>query len=951
MTTEQTENPPPEKFQLPFAARVLPWIIALGIFLVYFFTLNHWVTLKSLPVVAKVADWDWHPATIAPLYFLLTYPLHWLAGNAQFVGLNLFSAICAALTLALLARSVTLLPQDRTPEQRQRELGKFALLNFPKAWLASVAAVLVCGLQLTFWEAAVVAGGEMLDLLLFAYVVRCLLEFRISQRERWLMKFALVYGLGVANNWAMSGFFPFFLTAFIWTKGRSFFNLRFLLRIIICGAIGLSLYLVLPLINSFSASTSQSIFETLKENLRFQKNYLTIPFVQFTVMRSHLFMIALTSLLPVLMIAIRWPADPGEISPAGTWVAAFMFRLMHLVFLGICLWVFFDPQFSARSLGFEIAPFLTFYYLTALSVGYFVGYVLVVFGRQPEQAWARSWGTFKIIHPIVLVVVWIAALAVPILLARKNLPLIRALNGDALPRYAKTMAESLPARGAVILSDDPLRLFLLRAFVARSSNVSENIFLDTSSLQSPSYHKFLHARHSTDFPPLASKEAVPPGELIFRLDTLAKSHPIFYLHPSFGYYFERFYATPHKLVYQFQIYPTNSLTAPPLSAAVLTENGAYWNSFAKELFPRLSALAKENSEARFINLYYSRALNYWGVESQKAKRLTEAGSAFRQAVALNPENVVAQINQQFNASLIQGEVRAVEQDDELEKKLGQYRDIQTAMNWNGPFDEPNFSLQLGEIFARGGNLRQSAQLFIRVLELVPNSFGARIGLAKTYIELQRADAALQLIAQLRNDSKTLSLNTNAELELLRVESLAYLAKNDFPTAEKILLTASQQKPDDETHLALLTQFYLDIGKYTNALDTVQKQLRVAPANPRALFTKAVLQMNLGQYALAAETLDQLLRLQPSNYNALLNRAIANLQSGKLDDAKRDYEILLEAVPPSTYQIYYGLAQVAEKKNDSRSGIKNYQLYLKYAPAGTPEYLDVQKRLKTLQTKK
>ena len=110
-------------------------------------------------------------------------------------------------------------------------------------------------------------------------------------------------------------------------------------------------------------------------------------------------------------------------------------------------------------------------------------------------------------------------------------------------------------------------------------------------------------------------------------------------------------------------------------------------------------------------------------------------------------------------------------------------------------------------------------------------------------------------------------------------------------------------------------------------------------------------MQLGQYALAVETLDQLMRLQPTNYNALLNRAIANLLSGKLDDARSDYETLLEVVPAKTYQIYYGLAQVAEKKNEPPRAIKNYKLYLKYGPVGTPEYLDVQKRLKILQGKK
>ncbi|MEO7300708.1 MAG: DUF2723 domain-containing protein, partial [Verrucomicrobiota bacterium] len=218
MTTEQTARPSNEPASRPFTVRNLPWIIAAGVFLLYVVTLNHWVTLKSLPVIAKISGWDWHPATTAPLHFLLTYPFHWLSGNARFVGLNLFSAVCAALTLALLARSVSLMPQDRSPDQRQRQTSSDALYNARFPWLAPLTAVLVCGLQLSFWENAIAATGEMLDLLLFAYVIRCLLEFRVSNRESWLLKMSLVYGLAVTNNWAMVGFFPFFLVALIWIK-------------------------------------------------------------------------------------------------------------------------------------------------------------------------------------------------------------------------------------------------------------------------------------------------------------------------------------------------------------------------------------------------------------------------------------------------------------------------------------------------------------------------------------------------------------------------------------------------------------------------------------------------------------------------------------------------------------------------------------------------------------
>ena len=951
MTTEQTEiSPAPAK--LTFATRFLPWIIAAILLLVYLFTLNHWVTLKSLPVVAKIADWDWRSTATAPLHFLLTYPFRWLGESLQLPALNFFSALCAALTLALLARSVALLPHDRTREQRQRDTGTY-FLAIPYSWLPPLIAVLVCGFQLTFWEHAVAMTGEMLDLLLFAYVVRCLLEFRISKNENWLTKMALVYGLGVTNNFAMIGFFPFFLVALIWIKGLSFFNFRFVLRMITFGAIGLSLYLLLPIVAAFSGNPDQTFFQTFQANFGYQKSQLyDLPFKQVTTLRMNLFMIALTSLLPLLMIGIRWPSfRGGDVSHASGLITSFMFRLIHLFFLAIGLWVFFDPKFSARGLGFELLPYLTFYYLTALAVGYFLGYALLVFGREPTQTWARSSSLFKLINAAVLAATVLGAVAVPVMLARKNLPIIRATNSDAASQFATSMAEKLPSSKAVVLSDDATRLYLLRAAYAKMGKPSENIFVDTSLLPFPQYHRHLQKIHGKDWPAANPTNRVEDVELIQRLDTLGKTHSLYYLHPSFGYYFERFYTIPHNLVYELKPYPTNRIAALTLSADVLDENRTFWNQFIKTDVPKLASFATNSTEVAVINTFYSRSLNAWGTHLQKAKLLDDAGKAFAAAITLNSNNVVAEINQQFNASLRKGEIRAVKPDEALEKKLGQYRTWESALTWNGPFDEPNFLVQLGESFARGGNLRQSAQYFMRVLELTPKNFSARLGLAKTYIELQRPDETLKLVRELREDPNTALSNTNIAFELLRVESLSHLAKGDFESAEKLVQSAHQKNPKNEAPLGLLTQLYLATGKYTNALETVEKQLRLSPGDPNVLFAKAVLQMQLGQFAQAVVVLDKLLKVQPENNRALLNRAIANLQSGKLDDAKRDYKSLAESEPKTTYQIYYGLAQVAEKQNDKSGTLKNYQIYLKHAPPGTQEFQTVQKRVAELEGKK
>ena len=196
------------KLERRFVRDGLPWVVGAAALAVYLATLNHWVTLSSLAVVTRVSGWDWHPMLSQPLLCLLTYPSRWLPGGWVPLALNVFTAVCASLTLATLARSVALLPHDRVEQQRLLVQNEHALLSLPDAWVPVALATVALGLQLTFWESAIAASEEMLDLLLFAYIIRCLLEHRIHERQSWLDRATLLFGCSMANNWGMVEFLP-----------------------------------------------------------------------------------------------------------------------------------------------------------------------------------------------------------------------------------------------------------------------------------------------------------------------------------------------------------------------------------------------------------------------------------------------------------------------------------------------------------------------------------------------------------------------------------------------------------------------------------------------------------------------------------------------------------------------------------------------------------------------
>jgi tetratricopeptide (TPR) repeat protein len=973
MTTEREVSP-----ENKFVPALLPWLVAAAALAVYLVTLNRWVSLSSLLQVARVSGWTWQPELYGPVFWLVTCPFRWLPAQTIPLALNSFAAVCATLSLALLVRSVALLPHDRTHEQRQQEAGRSGLLSIPAAWLPPVLAALVCGLQLTFWEHATTVssppppwgtGCEMLDLLLFAYVVRCLLEFRIKERESWLMRASFVCGVAITNNWAMIGFLPAFVVALVWIKGLSFFNLGFLARMSLCGLAGLSLYLLLPLLQGATDASSIPFWPALKANLNAQRNILML-FYKYG--RQTLALLALTSVLPVFIIGIRWASYFGDTSKLGITLATFMFHVVHGLFLIACIWVALDPPFSPRNKGFG-SPFLTFYYLGALTVGYCSGYFLLLFSGRSDRP-RRLPPHVRLINSAITAIIWLLLLLAPWLLVYRNLPQIRTTNGPMLKQYAALLAQSLPPQRAVLLSDDPRRSLLLQAYAAQTGKGKAYLFLETASLVFPDYHRFLkknHPRLWESNPPKGSLQHAEPFLLVQLVSRLAQTNSLYYLHPSFGYYFEFFCPEPHGLVYKLNPYPTNALFAPPPNKDLVAENEAFWAKTDSQALQPLVAVVEppspdkqpglmdslledahltreSNHDAAVLAAFYSRALDYWAVEMQKDGQLTNAAAHFERALELNPDNLVAQVNLQCNRNLRAGRRSSVQVSKSVEDEFGKYRNWDQIMGDNGPFDEPNFCYEQGRVFVRNNLYRQAAAQFDRVKTLAPENLVARIWLSQLCVVTGLPGEALKLVDQIRAQPSLLEATRTNRTEFLFVETSAHLAQNDLKGAEAAVQAAVAQYPGDAALLATATQVYMKYGRYSNALTTIKQELNLAPTNMNALVNKGFACIQIGAFDQAIPPLTQALAIDTNNYSALLNRAIACLRANKLEAAQRDYELLQKAFP-TAFQIYYGLAEIAWRKKDTNAAVRNYQLYLVNAQTNTAEAKFVSERLKQLKS--
>lgn len=966
MIAEEQVSPPQTRPIL-----LSPWLVFLAALLLYLLTLNHWVTLQSASLVATVTGWQWHPAPLPwrqqfepPLLVILTAPFRVLPLNLQPVVLNVFGAFCASLILALLAASVRLMPHDRTREQRLREPGAYALLSIKGAFVPPLFAVLMLGLSSVFWRQAVVISSQMIDLLFFALVVYCILRYRITQNERLLGLSAFIYGLGMANDGAFLGFLPVFVGAMLWIKGLQFFTLRFLGRTVACGIAGFLLCLLVPAMASLGPNHDNFWF-VLHRQLGTETYFLrSIP-------KYVVAIAALPTLVPVLFAAIRWPSFEGEISAAGNAINRVMLHMLHIVFLVLPIVTFFNFKYSPNLLMRESpTEFLTFYYAAAMAIGYFSGYLLLVCGRRSLRHWEQPSAVIKALDGLLVGVVYAASLAAPVLLAVQAYPRIAAENSPALARFADSMLAGLPAR-ALVLSDDPIRLYLLQAAASRRGRNAGDILIDTREFGYREYLESLVARYPELKPlmraPKTLPRILPTRALVDFLYRVNSQYPIYYLQPSFGYYFEAFYEMPHGVVFEMNRFTNNAASPPLATAAQIKYNDEFWQNEFRTALTSLPRPIRDDIDAVAVRNMYSVSMDCWGVELQRASQLKPAGAMFDAAYKVDTNNFVASINGQYNGRLQHNNHKPIDVTDDFYQAVSLYGGFLQLLKYGGTPDEPNLDLEWGQAMAQNGQLRQAAAMFERRLQLLPGDLPAQLAMAKTYVDLHQPDRALALVSSLRGANQQVD-----PWQLIRIEALASVAKNNYGDAEKRLQSAVASNPGDAGRLDTLAQVYrgqgydlMHAGKnkqagmcFSNAVDCFDRELKAlnvqgfseAQNTERTdvLLRKAELQMMTRSFSGAVDTLSQVMDLDPSNRTALLNRAIAEAQMNQMQAAKEDYQKLRQLLPAHPYVVDYGLAEIAAAEKNKDDEIHYLHRYLTSAPDDTQEYQRIKARLQKLE---
>ena len=212
--------------------------------------------------------------------------------------------------------------------------------------------------------------------------------------------------------------------------------------------------------------------------------------------------------------------------------------------------------------------------------------------------------------------------------------------------------------------------------------------------------------------------------------------------------------------------------------------------------------------ASFLSATYSKSLNNWGVLTQRQGHLADAGEWFRRSLDLNPQNVCAHINLDFNEHYQRGEklrLNPAAVQKEYADIFGRQSDWREVLSDFGPVDEPTYLFRCMRIL--GGcdiviGVTSASPIRVLAVDDHPLIRAGVVAFLATEPDLQvvaeaaNGEEALEQYRELRPDIVLMDLS----MPVMDGLSATRAILDEFPDASVIVLTTYDG--DEDIHRAL-----------------------------------------------------------------------------------------------------------------------------------------------------
>jgi len=706
-----------------------------------------------------------------PLWGALVWLLQRIPIASVPARLNLFSALCAAAAVGLLYHIVSgavyaAIDVNSSNEQRARVAAR----------LAGAAAGLFLAFCIPFWIVANRAHTASLHVLLLLTAAWLFMAYARTGSERFALVFAFLYGLGIVEFATFIVFAPLFAVGLAWVAWkRQMVRAGPIVRIVVCGLIGLSLYLV----------AAWGFHGTMGYELREYPNFFRIIWFMW---RDQYLLISRSLprvgwMIIVFVTFVPWVTALGVSRRALNEEKDWAYYLLHAVMTGLAVATLLDTKIAPwRMLGFS-RLLVTPYVLSASLFGYLVAYwfLLPTVWWQDAEDRARRWirlGSGPLMAVLAFVVLFMAPL--------RNLPTTDARSSNVVRRYAEQIVKSLSGCPWLVTDgtvDDHLLL------VARELGVPLRV-VNLPASYGRVYAKYL----ATLFEAPRLKNAAEMGGLVllqewFRADpditqkVAILSNPDLWVGSGFTY-------VPHLLVFHGTKDPSQLDTD-----ALMAEHEEFWRAFVPFMKGERRDSATGASVRKRILRHAGFVANNLGVLMEDLGHKEAAYRAYIQAWEIDPGNISALLN----LSVMIGEGFPSKDAEAIDKAV---RDLAATVKeryhiWSlsrhyGYVRMPQAFAQLGWTWALSGQPNLAVARLKKAMALLPDGSRGHVKqvLADVYLAQREDEQSEALYRELLQEEPE---NRQAFLGLARIAA----RKEEFVEAEAFLSKAAEAGVPDK----------------------------------------------------------------------------------------------------------------------------------------------------------
>lgn len=854
----------------------LKWSLLIGgaTFLVYLVTVSPGVFPGgSATLMAQAAGIEPRSLPTHPLFFLIAggwaqVPLFSLA-----LRMNLFSAICGALSVALVYRLVAFFVYEIMTEE-------FVLERAARvAKVSAVVAALAMAFSVPVWEASTRLSIQSFDLLLLLLAAALLMIYAIHGYKASLYLFGLLYGVGIAETPLFISFAPWFLfcsVLILWKRKQ--LTMRRVTWMGWAALAGMGVYYLaawrFAQTDDMAGRELKTVFDVVVAVWRDQYNVLrtSLPRVNWVIV--------------LLMGIVPWVAAmfaaPRSLNNDHSWshyilhISLTGLTVIALLNLSVSPWGIMGPRGHL--------PVAT-YTMVAVVAGYLVGYwYLLPRVTAPRRGQATSKLTRRVGN-------WLGrGLAVPLamfvmVVGVINLFEANGRRGRFADAYAMEILNRLGGR-TWIVTDGTLDAHLQILAGERGQQLQLLCLQKDGNRLYQSHLKQLikQARLFTGKDEQRMMNAVDLGVLPFVQDWFAMDAEIEKKAIVFGvpdlWYGAGMTPMPDGLFFS-GVRTIEAFREAPLLPAYQ----AFWDRMEKQLPRQNDATELVAIYRNYLRRHMGFVANNLGVVLEDLGREKEAYTVYTCVRKIDPDNISALFNQFEMIRRGAQPEEKVKIEKELKSFLAKQKQrypLWSLSRYFGYVRSPELFARLGWSWAMSGQMGGFAP-----------------------IEKWRGPVT--------DDTKLMMMDTMARI---------YTLQDDRVKTEAVYREMLKQDPANRQALVSMARLSVQAGAMDQARSWLDKAQDLGIARSTLGIEWAVVHLASGDLKRARILLQETTDLQPKNLQAWAMLAVVQLQQGDLDEVEKVVLSTMEKVAGTAdhYFIQITRAQVAMKKGKGYYGV-------------------------------